>query len=185
MDWRQMNYFPNSSNKRNRPAVSGQNLPVLLLAVAFVVTAILFIIVLSFVFQGNPARTPTPPRAMAVEISKSTARPIAVVPSPTPPPTQPPPPAHTDGPMNIVCMYQVQPGDGLARIMQGFRVYYVPANKYYSRDCESKDGMLSCGLKQQIGNNNSIFATQWIEIQGLDQVDCMKYGGVIGIVPKE
>lgn len=154
------------------------NWPAMLLLAAFGIVVILFFI-FGIKFIASAIKPNTTPAAQGAT-SAFTPTPSQAVQSKAA--LETPAPQSTQTGMKMACMYAVEQGDWLGTIMQKFNIYYLPNQEYYYRECHKDGSVMKCNARQPIEDNNYIYEGLWVEIPETGQVDCLRYGGTVGIV---
>jgi hypothetical protein len=173
-----MNLQPTRSGRRGRPPVAKTESRLFwLLAAAFIVVLILFVVLAAqyFVAVLPPVSAQKTPGGAGLASAPSTATALAATTAPTQSPLPSPTPSRPG--LRMVCMTQVEEGDWLGKILGQFYVQYRDTDRYYSRECETKDGLLTCGPPELIEVHAAIYPGQWIEMPGVSQTDCLDRDG--------
>lgn len=182
-----MNMQPIRSGRRGRPPFGiVEDRLFVFLAVAFMIVLVIFVaLLIQYLWAGRPAaagqETPKPPGVAAIS---TTGTPILSPPSTTEAKTEPSEAPTLRSDVQMVCMYKVESGEWLGKILGYFYVDYREENKYYSRDCEMKDNVLQCGPQILIEVHSAIYPGEWIEVPGVIQMDCLKHDGTAGVAEK-
>jgi hypothetical protein len=177
-----MNIPPIRFGRNGKQTITiSENQLVLILAVAFIIVAILFAVLAAqyLTATGKSKRKPNEVAAVATAtppvFESSTQTPTPSGPTPTPPL----PPG-----VEQVCMYQVKSGDWLVQILRDYNIQYQKNGSYFYRECALKDNVLQCGPQQAMQYPSYIYPGEWIEIPGVDQSTCATNTGQMAQVNK-